>query len=1087
MLEIVYGHDWKALSSCAIAQIVQDAGHAQGGRVLIVPEQYSFETERILCTEGGDRISRFAEVLSFSRLAERSCVQCGGIARTVLDQGGRIMALAKTVNDLRSRLQYFSGNARRADFLLQMLSAVDEFKSYCVDSRVLSEASSRLEGVLAVKTQELALLLEGYEAQCAGTGLDPRDRLEQLCEHITRSGFGKGLKLFVDGFLGFTAQEMKILSAFLSQGTAVTVFLCSDDPYNGKEQVFSYVRGTARELIREAERCGAPVRLRELEGTVPPLTAVALSAFARSRAEDPSGLRLYQCAGPQEEAEAICADILEHIRGGGRFRDITVACCSTEELRPMLEASFERCQIPAFFVGKQPALRTSLLNSTLCAIRAASGRMEREDVVAYLRSDGSPVTQAECDLLENYAFIWNITGERWKGPWTWHPRGYDNTLEHDDINLLERLNSIREKSVVPLWNLSERLRTCGTVGECVMAFFVFLQDTSYDNNVSSHLAEMEREGEIQQAQLARQLYDLLINALEQLYSVQFSAECSPDDFLRLMEILLGQYQVGAIPAILDAVTVGESTELEHRQTRLLFVCGCNDGSFPRNTGGPRLLTETERRRLRSAGVSLAPEENEQMDRNLMGAYSLMCAADERLSVSAGEQGSWLFSTLCKLYEEKVSNRSEAPSTAFATEHTLGLHLAKGAHMIDAPAAANEYCSRLLSAARYDFGSLSPDTVRSLYGRTMFLSASRIDRYSTCRFHFFLYDGLKARERKAASFDAPIYGTFVHDVLEKTVRQVMQEGGFHRTEKQRVRDIAEKYMDAFLTDMIDPAMLSSGRFSYLMDRNYDEVLRVVDVLSEELKKSLFEPVDCELQFGYSGSIPPVQITTPDGNAVVSGAVDRVDIAEIGGKTYFRVVDYKTGKKDFDYTDLLERRGLQMLIYLFALERYGPDRYGRPVLPAGVLYVPAHDDMLHLRERPEDDAKAVSERIKNHVRQGILLNNDEVLQAMEPCGESQPSLLPYRKGKNGPTGNLMDTGQEKLLRKFVEDALRSVTEEIRSGNVRPNPYTRGTYGSCLWCPYSSVCHLDLCCNEPRSLRTTAAGEFWTRLAQKEAENG
>ncbi len=247
MLEIVYSPDWKALSRCARSRIVADAQNHLGGRVLVVPEQFSFETERALCGDGGDRISRCAEVLSFSRLAERACASCGGVARSVMDQGGRIMALAETVRQIRPQLRFYARSAGRADFLQQMLSIVDELKCYRVTPAQLAGAAARLEGTLAVKTQELALLLEGYEAVCANARPDPRDRLEQLLEHIRR-GFGKTLRLYVDGFFGFTAQETEILSAFLALGTDVSVFLCCDSPFEGA-QVFESVRACAAALM----------------------------------------------------------------------------------------------------------------------------------------------------------------------------------------------------------------------------------------------------------------------------------------------------------------------------------------------------------------------------------------------------------------------------------------------------------------------------------------------------------------------------------------------------------------------------------------------------------------------------------------------------------------------------------------------------------------------------------------------------------------------------------------------------------------------------------------------------------------------
>ena len=458
-----------------------------------------------------------------------------------------------------------------------------------------------------------------------------------------------------------------------------------------------------------------------------------------------------------------------------------------------------------------------------------------------------------------------------------------------------------------------------------------------------------------------------------------------------------------------------------------------------------------------------------------------------MSISAGEQSAWLFTTLCRLYPDAVAERSDAPSTAYATEQTLGLQLARGAQMDGAPAGADCYSRRLRQSAEYEFGALTDRRVRDLYGQTIYLSASRIDRLATCRFHFFLRDGLKAAERRTASFDAPLYGTLVHSVFESAVRQVMDEGGFRQVSRERMRSLVRSCLDERLGEMADPTLLDSGRFSYLMGRNYDEILRVSDVLYDELKNSSFEPADFELTFGNGKALPPVPVETGDGGAVVSGAVDRVDVAQIGGHTFYRVVDYKTGRKDFDYTDLLERRGLQMLIYLFALERSGAERYGGPIHPAGVLYVPAHDDMLRFPDRPEDDAKTVSERQKNHCRQGLLIDDDAVLQAMEPCGEANPVLLPYKKSKSGPTGDLMDADRLRLLRRYVDSALRSVTDEIRSGNIRPNPYIRSDTGSCTWCPYASVCHLDLCHIEPRPLSKTKPEEFWARLAEKEAHNG
>ncbi len=1084
MLQLVYSPDRQALSAYARQQMVEAARQGQAGQVLIVPEQFSFEAERALCAAGGPSISRFGEVLSFSRLAERSLALCGGAARPVMDQGGQIMALARAVEQLRPQLKFYARSAQRSDFLLQMRTIVTELKSYRIDSAALQKASAQLEGVLAVKTQELALLLEGYEAACAQGKQDPQDRLALLCRHIMKRGFGRELRLYVEGFFGFTAMELEILSAFLWLGTDVTVLLCCDGLFEGA-QVFSPLRCTARQLLQEADRRGVRVEQKALSAALPPIQGAALSAFTRRAAEDPQALRLYECPSPRQEAAALCADLLEYVRRGGRYRDIAVACCEEASLRPVLEAEFARCGIPAFFAGKQPALKTPLLSAVLSALRAACGGLEREAVLGWLKSDCAPLSQAECDRLETYVLLWDISGTLWKKPWTLHPRGLGQSWQAQDQSLLAALNEMRRRCMEPLLSLAQGLAAESTVGAYVLCLYRFLEQTEFSQRVSQQLERLA--GDEAALQVTRQLYELLLHALEQLYAVYYSVERSPEEFLRLMEILLSQYRVGAIPALMDAVTVGSPSALRHKSVKQLYVCGCQDGALPQIPQGGSLLTEAERSRLRTLGLSLAPEAGEQMDRALMEAYALLCAPTERLCLSAsGEQRAYLFKTLAELYPQAVSGLSPALSPAFSGAKALGLWLACREKLPPGPPEAEAYRARLLQAKAYTFGPLRAQTVLGLYGAPIRLSASRLDRYASCRFAFFLQDGLKAAQRKAAAFDAPVYGTFVHYVLEHTLRQVKAEGGFSQCSEERLLEIAQIHQKTFLETQLDPLLLESQRFSYLLQRNFLEVAEVLKVLAWELGQSRFQPQDFELRFAKDGPLPPVEIEAGAARATLSGAVDRVDLMEEGGHSFFRVVDYKTGKKDFDYTELLEGRGLQMLLYLFALQEKGPDYYGKPIHPAGVLYVPARDEILYLSQRPEQGS-GEAERRKAHRRQGLLLHDPLLLQAMEPCGADSPQLLPYKMRRDGPSGDLMDLSQLSLLKRYVNHALQDMTRAIYGGEVSPNPYVRGSFGACSFCPYASVCHLDLGCGELHSLKATSAKEFWERLAQKEAKHG
>lgn len=1087
MLRIYYGTDWRSCDQAALNELCAAAARQHGGQILIVPEQYSFEAEQRLCQQGGDSISRYAEVLSFTRLATRASAVCGGIVTPVLDQGGRVMAMSRAVDLVLPRLKFYARSAAKADFLQQMLQAVDEFKSYGIDAAALRNAAARLTGNVAVKAEELALLLEGYDAVCAQGAIDPRDRLRRLRDHV-RQGYGRGQTLYVQGFAGFTAVELEILGAYLCADVEVTVCLCCDDLFEGLP-VFDANRKTARSLLQLADRCGA----RAVQKQITPskqeeFCRTALRLFDGSvQADTNDSLILRTCNGVHAEAQLLCAEILAQLCGGCRYRDITVACADYALMRPILEAELARYGIPADFSGKKSVLQTPELGAVLSALDAAAGRMDREDVLDYLKSGFTCLEDDDIDRLENYAITWDLLANRWAGPWTMHPRGFGETMTPEDRAALDALNASRDAAVEPLLQLRSGLRRAKNVGEQVVLLSDFLEDAGFSTQLRHRAQRQQQDGDLQGLQMTQQLYGTLMQALEQLYALQADAVRAPEEFVRLLRVLLNQYDVGAIPARLDCVMVGDAMELQHHHARLLYVCGCADGCFPAFSSGGSLLNESERVALRAAGLELAPDEHDQMDRSLIGSYILLCSAQKRLHLSCGAPTpAYLFTRAQALYPNSVQPQPALPAWHYSRE-LLGLHLAQQGTVEDAPASVQAYAQQLLQAGDYDFGCLSRQTVKGLYGQELFLSASRIDRYAACRFSYFMQYGLKARERKIASFDAPIYGTFVHYVLEQTGRQVMEEGGFRAVAPERLDEIAMGWMHEFLQRELDPAVLASERFSYLLQRNFDEVRQVAAEMGAELRASSFEPVAFELRFERGGAMPPVEIRGRQATAQISGAVDRVDLFAQGGHTFVRIVDYKTGRKDFDYTDILEKMGLQMLIYLFALQQNGAGCFGSALHPAGVLYVPARVELIAEPQKPTD-TELEQHRAKKVCRKGLLLDDDLLLQAMEPCGEANPRYLPYKQTKNGRSGDLMDLQQLRMLRDYVFGALAEMVDEIAGGSVQPNPYSRGPgRGACMYCSYRDACHLELCDSAPRSLQATSAKEFWQRLEQKEVHHG
>jgi ATP-dependent helicase/nuclease subunit B len=386
-------------------------------------------------------------------------------------------------------------------------------------------------------------------------------------------------------------------------------------------------------------------------------------------------------------------------------------------------------------------------------------------------------------------------------------------------------------------------------------------------------------------------------------------------------------------------------------------------------------------------------------------------------------------------------------------------------------------------AEHQLGAMERQQVRDLYGDSLTLSASQVDRQAECRMSYFLKYGMRAKERKEASVDPAEFGTYVHWVLENTAREVMEKGGFQAVSMEETMEIAFRYADEYAEERF--SQLESSRLQYLFRRNRRELEMVVEELWRELKDARFAPAHFELAFGGEGALEAIGIPAKEMSAVLRGFVDRVDIWNEDGRNYFRVVDYKTGKKDFDYCDVFNGVGLQMLLYLFALEQNGAEAVGDHAKAAGVQYFPARAPLVSADGRLTDE-EAEQLRRKEWKRRGLLLQDEDVLAAMEP-GEEMSRLCCSRKKDGTLSSDLATREQLRLLERYVFGILGDMVDKIASGDVTPNPYTRGTsHDACAFCPYGAVCHKASVAGR-RNYKAMAADRFWEEVEKEVQRRG
>ena len=1083
MLKLILCKDWVSSRNEILRLVSADVARKLEGRIILVPELISHDMERRLCATAGDTASRFAEVLSFTRLGRRVYDAIGASAEECMDNGGRVVAMAAAARQLHSKLKAYAAVETRPEFLTGLVDAVDEFKRCCISAEDLRRASSETEGAFAQKLEELSLLLETYDSLCSRGKRDPRDRMTWLLEKIYDCEYTREHVFYVDGFPDLTRQNMAILEYMIHTSPSVVVSLNCDRP-DSTDPAFEKAGATAAQLIHCARRADIPYEIVYLEPEASPLACLRDHLFqGKLQAWPQLQGRLYTCSCEtlHRECQAAAQRVMKLVRQGSRYRNIGIVCTDMHAYQNAISLVFNRCGIPVYLSGTEDILQKTVVSTVLSAMDAALGGFEREDVLRYLKSALSPLDTEVCDELENYALVWAVNGNRWLQIWEYHPDGLGGEWTQESKNRLAMLNEVREAVMAPLAKLRQRFRDAGKLSGQVMALYHFFEDIGLAQRLSILAEEMDAAGENRSAQILNQLWEILLSALEQLYDVLGETGWDSDTFTKLFTLLLSQYDVGTIPPVLDAVTVGPVSSMRCQEMDHLILLGAQEGALPGYCGSAGVLTDQERTTLREMGVPLTGGGMEGLQAEFSEIYGVFCGARETIMVCNSGQPSFIYRRLSAMAGGEVA--------AETSDHTGDL-LDAAAYLVSRNASdaakalgITEAYDMVKSRSSYTIGNISTSTVQKLYGRKLRLSASQVDRQAECRLAYFLNYGMRAKERKEATVDPMEFGSYVHAVLEHTGRKVMELGGFHQVSLEQTMSIAMEYSEEYTAQRF--GQLDSDRMQYLFRRNIGELAAVVEEFWQELNRAEFEPVNFELDFGDDCTLPAIEIPGAAIPAQLRGFVDRVDAWFNGHNHYFRVVDYKTGRKDFDYCDVFNGIGLQMLLYLFTLEKQGAELLGNDAKSAGVLYFPARSSVISVSGK-DDEKEATKKRAEEWKRSGLLLADTDVISAME--SDDGPRRLCCKIDKDGNlTGDIATRQQLNQLRDYIFLVLRRLVSEIAQGNVEPNPYTRGRqHSACTYCPYKAVCHYEHVPGR-RNYKTMSAQRFWEEIGKEMHTNG
>jgi len=1109
----------------AILKEIAECCHAnQGKQALIVPELTSHQMERLLAEATQNHGARTAEVLTFSRLADRVLAVTGGLAQQTLTPAGQLLTVQEAARRVQSSLSVWSGLAEKPELLEEAVALIDECKTCAVPSESLFDAMEQCDDdALKEKLNNFAQLLTVYDNLCDNSLPDPRDRLTLLRAKLPESGVLQDTTVYFDGFLSFTPQEIAVIDMMLAIGISVNIAVTCDPK---ESEIFIAGCKTVKTISRMAKRHNCTVEIISLGDSkisrpagLALLEREALRAVSKPHPGESTGVQIYTAASLFEECEHAAAYICQRVREeGAAFHEFVVAARNIEPYTAFLEIAMERYHIPIFLAEKPDLLSRPPLALVAETLNAVCNYFQYEDLFACLKTGLTHITWDEIDRLENYVLTWNIRGGAWQREWTEHPDGYGRQWQETDRAYLEQLNALRQKTIAPFVKLREKLKDASCATEQIRALYDFLTEIQAPQRLSDRAVAHEAAGRLQLADEYRQLWEIIVSAMEQFVWVCGESSLPVDRFTQLFRLVLRAYDVGTIPVALDRVTCGDITRVCYKNTKHMILLGVNDGLIPQTPSSASLLNDLDREKLDALGIELSASGTEKLLLEQEIIYrALSCPTDTLLlswhehdSSGSVSRPSYLIGVIENLLPD-ISHSShttqtmrdqlqaEQPAVELACEWLAG-------NRSPAACAAYQYYRedpRVQKASKQNTkrGPVSdPAVIRRLYDmenhKALRLTASRVDTFYSCQFAFFMQYGLKAKPRRTAKLSAMETGTFLHYVLEHALQSLeRQDGGAAQAQESTVKQACRAAVRQYIKDNFGSLDNKTARFRYLFSRLVKTAQQVLNNIIDELRVSDFTPIDYEVSFAPHGDLPPVLFTDGDNAVSLTGIADRVDGYIQNGRLYLRIMDYKSGKKAFSLSDIWYGLNMQLIIYLYALKENGLQRYRKllmgelnQIVPAGVLYVPIWEELPDApRGVTQEELRALQDKALR--RSGLLSDNMELLEAMEHGLEGDGRFIPVsvrvKRNETKPTltarsavANLEQFGR---LARYTHKKLIEMGQLLQQGKVDASPRKRDKTSSyCDWCEYKAACGFDETAGDrARFLKRLTNQEFWERL--------
>ena len=1109
-IRFIYGRAGTGKSEYCIESIKKKVNNdIEEKLILIVPEQYTFNTENKVLEAIGEKAFLKVEVLSFKKMANEIFEIYGGRTKSIINQSGKKMLINKVLNENMDKLDYFKRISREQGFNDIIVELIAEFKKYNVDVEKIKSIDEQIDDEeLKIKLKEIGVIFEAVEEKMHVDYIDSEDELAILYKKLEESNEYDGAEVWIDEFTTFTPQQMDIIKLLAKRCKRLNITLTNNGNKSNNNDVFLAIENTENRIIKMMQenniaydkninlnRSTIPYRFEKNEELAHIEHYFYEYPLKKFSGENNNKISLYKANNIYDEVENVAKSIIKLVRDKKyRYKNISVVCRNIEDYQKIMAVIFNEYSIPYFLNKKLKLVSNPLIVVITSAFEISLKNWSYESVFKYLKSGLIDIETEYIDILENFVLEHGIRGKRWTNKELLDDVAFK---EKDEKTIL--ISEIMDEVRRPLINFHNKIKGKHKVEEICKSIYELLIELNVFAKMDSWIENFEKQHLESKVKEYEQVEKIVIDTLDQAVSVIGKEELEVSEFFKILDSGFNNEEIGVIPVALDQINVGDVARIKGRDVKVLYVVGLNDGVFPSSNREEGIISDRDREVLDRAGMQLASTTRAKMFEEEFLVYTALTIASEILILSypiSDFEGKSLRPSIIiskfkrmfpKLIEESFINREIGKDSyedkIIAPIPSLNELILVMRKKFDNEQIENywnevynwfernddykEKIRNIFDGLKYSnlYNNVEKNKLKQLYmneNNKLVFSISRLEQYANCPFSYFTMYGLKAKNRKIYEFTPPDLGSFVHEILDLFTNKVKDEGIlWSDLDNKRCRDLVSELIDAKLKEESGSILNSSKKYKYLASRFKRVISKSAAIISEQIERGSFEVFETEFNFGNYKTGEAITLDLDNNEKVyLQGRIDRIDKLDLDNETYVRIVDYKTGSKKFDLNEVYYGLQIQLLVYLDAIIKNSKYILKKQAKPGAILYFKVDDPIV--KSKRDLSTEEVEKEVLNNLKlKGLVLKDAKVVKAMDNGVQGFSLIIPAGFKKDGSFTAKSDVVTEEefdILRTYVNEKMKELCNEMLSGEIKIQPIKKSNNTHCEYCEFDSICQFD-----------------------------